>query len=244
MLFQQTIEKLRRLHLNGMARALEEIRANPQFQALGFEEIFTTAVDAQEQEQENRRFQRLLKAAKLKVNAVPEDINYKANRGLDRSVVATLLGCEWITQMQNLILTGLTGTGKTWLACAFGHQACRKGVRVFHTKLSRLLEDIEIARGDGSLPKLRGQLAKAHLLILDDWALTPLTPNGRHDLLDLVDDRVGSGSLLITSQLPVPKWHDWVGEPTLADAILDRLAHSAHRIELNGESLRKQPRKA
>lgn len=239
MLFQQSIEKLRRLHLNAMARFLEEIRANPEFQALGLEEIFSGAVDAQDQEQLNKRFLRLIKAAKFKVNAVPEDINYKVNRGLNRGVVASLLTCDWITQSQNLIITGLTGNGKTWLGCGFGHQACRKDLRVLYTKLSRLLEDIEVARGDGSLPKLRMQLAKVRLLILDDWGLVPLTAKSRHDLMDLVDDRAGSGSLLITSQLPVDKWHDWVGEPTLADAILDRLAHSAHRIELSGESMRK-----
>lgn len=239
MLFQQSIDKLNRMRLNAMARFLDEVRANPEFQALGAEDIISGAVDAQEQEDENRRFARLLKAAKLKVDAVPEDINYKANRNLDRRVVAALLTCDWIKQQQNLIITGLTGTGKTWLGCSFGHQACRKDLRVLYVKLSRLLEAIEIARGDGSLPRLRMQLAKLRLLILDDWGLAPLTPKGRHDLLDLVDDRAGSSSLLITSQFPVNKWHDWVGEPTLADAILDRLAHSAHRIELSGDSLRK-----
>jgi DNA replication protein DnaC len=151
----------------------------------------------------------------------------------------SLLTCDWIERNQCTLITGPTGVGKTWLACALGNQAARRGFPIQYHRMGRMLEELEIARGDGSLPTLRGRLGRVKLLILDDWGLSPLTPTMRQDLLEIIDDRLGSGALLITSQLPVSGWHEYIGEPTIADAILDRLVHSAHRIELRGESMRK-----
>ena len=196
-------------------------------------------MDAEIHDRENRRLKRLLKAAKFKVSACPEDIKYTTRRGLDRQVVTNLTTCDWIQKSLNTIITGPTGVGKTWLACALGQQAARKGFSVMYKRLSRLLEELEIAYGDGSLAKERAKIAKMDLLILDDWALAPVTARGRHELLEIVDDRIGTASIMITSQLPVDQWHEYIGEPTVADAILDRLVHRAHRIELRGESMRK-----
>lgn len=239
MLIQQTIEKLEGLKLHGMARWLEHQRSSASAQDLSFDEKVSLMIDAESDDREQRRLARLLKAAKLKNDACPENIDYRASRQLDRQVVANLLTCDWVEKSLNTILTGPTGVGKTWLACALAQQAARKGFSVLYTRLTRLLEDLEIAYGDGSLHQMRTRLSKVRLLILDDWALAPLSPRGRHELLEIVDDRVKKGSLLITSQLPIDQWHDYIGEPTVADAILDRIVHSSHKIELRGESMRK-----
>lgn len=239
MLIQQTIDQCRQLRLFGMANKLDEMRSNASLQELSFEERFGLCMDAEIHDREDRRLARLLRAAKLKDQACPEDVDYSVSRGLDRQVFANLITCDWITKSLNTIMTGPTGVGKTWLACALGHQAARKGFSVLYKRLSRLLEELEIAKGDGSLVKVRSKLAKTDLLILDDWALAPMTKRGRHELLELIDDRIGTGSILITSQLPVEQWHDYLSEPTVADAILDRLVHRAHRIELRGESMRR-----
>jgi len=239
MLRRQTMDGLKALRLHGMAKAIDEQSTNTATQELSFDERLGLLVNAEVHDRENRRLARLLKAAKFKVSACPEDINYKAHRGLDRQVMANLGTCDWVNKSLNTILTGPTGVGKTWIACALGQQAARKGLSVLYKRLSRLMEDLEIAYGDGSLAKERAKIAKTDLLILDDWALAPLTARGRHELLELIDDRIGTGSILITSQLPIEQWHDYIGEPTVADAILDRLVHRAHRIELHGESLRK-----
>ncbi|HFD33285.1 MAG TPA: AAA family ATPase [Gammaproteobacteria bacterium] len=239
MLLQDTLNKLQHLKLYGMNKALDEQRMNTSTQDMGFDDRLGLLIDAEIHDRDTRRLSRLLKAAKFKVDACVEDIDYRASRGLDRQVVATLSTCDWVQKSLNTIITGPTGVGKTWLGCAFGQQAARKGYTVIYKRLSRLLEELEIAYGDGSLAKLRAKIARVDLLILDDWALAPLTVRGRHELLELVDDRIRSGSILISSQLPIEQWHDYIGEPTIADAILDRLVHSAHRIDLMGESLRK-----
>ena len=236
---QQTLSALRELKLHGMAEALERQFGSPQLQEGGFDERFAMLVDAERVARDNRRLTRLLKQARLKLNACAEDIDYRASRGIDRHQVSSLLGCDWIMQHQNLIITGPTGAGKTWLACAFAHQAARRGLPVWYRRLPRLLEELEIAREAGNLPTLRTQLARAKLLVLDDWGVAPLGRRGRQDLLEVIDDRMNSGSVAITSQLPISEWHAYLGEPTIADAILDRIVHSAHRIQLQGESMRK-----
>lgn len=240
MLRQQIQDQLNNMRLRGMARAYEEQRANASLQAMSFEERLGFLINAQEHDDEQRRMERFLRDAKLKYpNAFPEDIDYVANRGLDRQLVVSLLDCDWIDRLQHVVITGPTGVGKTHLGCTFGHQAARKGKRVLYCRQSRHLEEIEVARADGTLPKLRARVGRMKLLILDDWGIAPLTPRARQDLLEIVEDRTSVGSLLITSQLPVEQWHDWIGEPTLADAILDRIVHRAHRIILRGESMRK-----
>lgn len=241
---QQLAEMLRRLGCHGMASAIEDMQANPAAQTMPVMDQMIHLAESELHSRDTKRLRRLIKAAKFKVQASPEDIDYRPSRSLDRQVVGHLVLCEWIKQLQHAILTGLTGVGKTWFACAIGMQACRQGIPVRYFRLARLLEDIEIARGDGSLPKFRTQLRRVPLVVLDDWGLSPLTAKGRHDLLEFVDDRCGEASLLITSQLPVDKWYDWIDEPTVADAILDRLLHSAHKIEFTGESMRKRKAKA
>lgn len=236
---QYTLSALRNLKLTGMADALERQFGQPPLQESSFEDRLDMLVDAERLARENRRLARLLKQAQLKIQAAPEDIDYRASRGLDKRQVSSLLGCEWILQQQNLIVLGPTGVGKTWLACAFAQQAARHGLPVLYCRLPRLLEELEVARETGGLLQRRSQLAKVKLLVLDDWGVAPITSRGRQDLMEIVDDRAGSGSLVITSQLPITEWHAYLGDPTIADAILDRIVHSAHRINLQGESMRK-----
>jgi DNA replication protein DnaC len=232
---------LRSLKLNAMAAALEQQRNTPAMQDLPFEDRLALLVDHERQAREARRVNRLLKAARLKAGeASIEDVDFRASRGLDRRQILSLASCDWVAKAQNLLLTGPTGVGKTWLACAFANQAARRGFAVMYRRLPRLLEEMQIAREDGSLFKLRQHMLKARVLVLDDWGVAPLTPQGRQDLLEIVDDRVRTLSTVITSQLPVDDWHAYLGEPTLADAILDRLVHAAHRIALRGESMRKR----
>lgn len=236
---QHTLNTLRELKLHGMVEALERQFQSPQLQESDFDERLAMLLDAERLARENRRLQRLLKQARLKITACAEDIDYRPARGLDRQQIKGLLDCGWVERHQNLIVTGPTGAGKTWLTCALAHQAARCGLRVAYRRLPRLLEDLDVAREAGTLPNLRAQLAKMKLLVLDDWGLTPLNRRGRQDLLEIIDDRVNTASTAITAQLPVAEWHAYLGEPTIADAILDRIVHSAHRIELKGESMRK-----
>jgi DNA replication protein DnaC len=242
MLTNPTIETLKSLKLHGMLEALEEQQQTPTVHALSFEERIALIVDRERLHRDNQRRTRLLRGAHLKVaEASIEDINYKAARGLDKRQIATLAGGEWIRRSQNLLVTGATGSGKTWLSCALAQQACRQGASVLYWRVPRLIEELRVSHGDGSYIKLLKSISKASLILLDDWGLTALSAQDRADLLEILDDRVNTGSTLIASQLPVDTWHAYLGEPTLADAILDRLVHHSHRIELKvpGESMRK-----
>jgi len=237
-----TIETLKALKLYGMLEALEQQQQTPAIQALSFEERFAALIDRERLHRDNQRRTRLLRGAHLKVAAASiEDINYKAARGLDKRQIAQLATGEWIRRTQNLLITGATGSGKTWIACALAQQTCRQGASVLYWRVPRLIEELRIAHGDGSYLKFLKTLSKAALIVLDDWALTALSNQDRADLLEILDDRVNTGSTLIASQLPVDKWHAYLGEPTLADAILDRIVHHSHRIELKipGESMRR-----
>jgi DNA replication protein DnaC len=240
MLKNQTVEALLRLKLFGMALGYEQQLEQPATHDLSFDERLALLVEREETERETRRQIRLLRLARLRQpSACVEDIDYRHPRGLERSRMAALVRCDFIRSRQNLHITGPTGTGKSWLACALGNQACRQGLSVRYERVPRLLETLRLARGDGSLPKKLQALAKIELLILDDFGLKPLAQMERHDLLEVIEDRHGLRSTLVTSQLPVKVWHDYLGEPTVADAILDRLLNNAHRLELRGESLRK-----
>lgn len=239
MLTHQTLEKLRSLRLTGMADALEQQHRHAQADELGFDERLGLLVDHEILHRENRRLGRLLKEARLRVNACLEDVDYRHPRGLKKPEVAQLAGCEWIERHHNLCLTGPTGTGKTWLACAIGTQACRQGLSARYVRQPRLLEALRMARADGSYPRFMTQLARTQLLIIDDWGIAPLTATQRGDLMEVIEERHGNQSTLIASQLPVEHWHDYIGEATLADAIMDRLLHNARRLVLKGESMRR-----
>lgn len=241
MMTQHTLTQLKALKLDGMARAFEDQLGTPMAVSLPFEERVGLLVDREIAWRDSKRLDRLLKAAKLKFpQACIEDIDYRPSRGLDQRLVAALAGGDWVRNAQNLILSGPTGVGKSWLACALGNQAARQGFSVFYIRTSRLFEELKIAHGDGSFGRRLIQIAKIDVLILDDWALSPLDQSARTDLLEVIDDRVGARSTLITSQLPVEHWHGYLNDPTLADAILDRLIHQAHKLALKGESLRKK----
>lgn len=239
MLIQQTREHLHTLRLTGMLQALDEQLSQPAMAELSFEERLAILVDREILYRENRRLERLLKAAKLRVGACVEDIDYRHPRGLEKPRMASLASLDWVRQSLNLCLTGPTGCGKTWLACAFGNEACRRGLSVRYLRLPRLFEMLRIAHGDGSYTKLMNQLLKTDLLILDDWGIQKVSAAQRNDLMEVIEDRHGRRSTLIASQLPTEYWHEYIGEATIADAILDRLLHGAHRLNLTGESMRK-----
>nr|VFK66813.1 MAG: DNA replication protein DnaC [Candidatus Kentron sp. UNK]VFK72232.1 MAG: DNA replication protein DnaC [Candidatus Kentron sp. UNK] len=235
------IAQLRALKLTGMAAALLLQWEQPAtYTDLSFEQRLGMLLDKEIMERENRRLTRLLQAAKFRTPACIEDTDYRHPRGLERAKMASLASCSWIAHHQNLLITGPTGSGKTWLACALGNQACRQGISVRYFRLPRLLEQLRIAHGDGSYPKLMAQLARFQLLLLDDWGIQKITAPQRSDLMELIEDRHGLCSTLIASQLPVDNWHEYIGEATLADAILDRLVHNAHRLPLQGESMRRR----
>lgn len=235
MLNEHTLDQLRGLRLDGMVRGIEEQAMSTATAALSFEERLTLVVQREITWRHDRRVARLLKAARLKVSsACIEDINWRASRSLDRALVASLATGNWLSHAQNLLITGATGSGKTWLACALAHQAIRCGYTVLYVRAARLFDDLQVAHGDGSFGRQLTQLAKLDLLVIDDFAISPMGPAERTDLLELLDDRVGARSTLITSQLPVKSWHTYLNDPTLADAILDRVVHSSHKIELKG----------
>ena len=239
MLNHPTHERLIALGLTGMARAMEEQCKQPDITALTFEERLGLMIDREAIERENKRLANRLKFAGLRQNAVVEDINLKATRGLDRTLLQKLIAGDWIDRKQNLIIIGPTGIGKSWLACALGHKACRDDRAVLYQRVPRLFDALALARGDGRHVRLLALLARVELLILDDWGLAPLMPDQGRDLLEIVDDRHNRGSIIITSQLPIEHWHEAIANPTIADAILDRLIHNAHRLLLDGPSMRK-----
>lgn len=240
MLKNQTIEVLRRLKLFGMVEGYERQLEQPATHDLSFDERLALLVEREETERDQRRQIRLLRLARLRqTDACVEDLDYRHPRGLERSRMASLVSCDFIRHRQNLHITGPTGTGKSWIACALGQSACRQGLSVRYERVSRLLESLRLSKGDGSYGKKLLALAKIELLILDDFGLKPLTQAEKHDLLELIEDRHGLRSTIVTSQLPIKVWHEYLGEPTVADAVLDRLLQNAHRLELRGESLRK-----
>ena len=244
MLTHPTLSQLDQLGLAGMAKAFEELQDNPEVKALDHTEWLGLLLDREVTQRKDRKLKSRLRAAKLRfAQACVEDLDLKATRGLDRRLMAELSACNWIREHHNLILTGPCGTGKTWLACALGQQAARSELCVLYHRIPRLFADLALAHGDGRHPRLFRALCRADLLILDDWGPEPMTASQRRDILEIVEERYGRGSTLVTSQIPVQQWFDVVGEPTLADAILDRLVHNAHKIELQGDSLRKLRKK-
>lgn len=239
MLIEQTLQGLKKLHLNGMINSLTQQMDQPELQMLSFEERIGLMIDREINERDNKRVTSLLRRAKLRQQACIEDIDYRHPRGLERKQIAQLITCDFIYHHHNVFITGPTGCGKSWIACALGQQACRQGLSVRYIRVARLLEDLRIAHADGSYAKFLNQLAKIDLIILDDFGLDHLAQADRRDLLEIIEDRHKLKSTLITSQLAVKHWHDYIGEPTLADAILDRLFFISYKLELKGGSMRK-----
>jgi DNA replication protein DnaC len=240
MLVHPLAERLRGLGLTAMADAFLEMQTTATADDLSREDWLGLLLEREATSRENKRLGRRLQRARLRQNAVVEDTDYRTPRGLDRALFQKLAGCEWIRASQHLVIAGPTGVGKSWLACALGHKACREGFSVVYRRASRLFAELATARGEGRLSRLIAALERIRLLIIDDWGPEPLTAEQRRDLLEIVDDRYEKGSLLITSQVPINRWHELVGNPTFGDAILDRIIHRAHRIELKGPSLRKR----
>lgn len=238
-MINQTVEKLYQMKLATMAEAFKELLEQPSTGDLSFEERFAMVVDREWTYRENRKLTKRLKAARLRLKATVEDIDYRQPRGLDKSVMRSLITGQWIKGHQNVIITGPTGIGKTYLSEALSDKACRDGFTAVNYRSTLLMKEMEIARGDGSYLKLLNRLAKFDILVIDDWVMEPLTDAERRDVLEIMEGRHGFKSTIITSQYPVTKWHERIGEPTTADAILDRIVHNAHRITLKGESMRK-----
>ncbi|MHC4894587.1 MAG: IS21-like element helper ATPase IstB [Planctomycetota bacterium] len=239
MLNTPTYEKLGAMRLTGMAQAWLDQEKDPEIAGLSFDERFALLVEAEALYRENRRLKRLMRQAKLRIaGACVEDLRCSSARGLERSLVRQLMTGRWLDESQNLLVTGKTGTGKTYVACALAQHACRSGRRAVYRRLTLLLEEMMQARASGTYAKLLNELSRARLLIIDDWGLAPLNETARRDLLEILDDRYNRASTVVTSQLGVKHWHEYIGEPTIADAILDRLVHNAYKIALQGPSLR------
>lgn len=240
MLTHPLLDKLRQLRCQGMLESLQEQLQQSSVQSLSFEDRVSLMVDREWWFRENNRIKRRLKDANLRQTASMEDIDYDPTRGLSKAVMQTLSSCGWVREHHNLLLIGPTGTGKSFIASALGHKACLEGFTVRYMRCPRLFQELAVAKGDGRYLKLIQQISKSQVLILDDWGVSPLEEGHRRDLLEILDDRHQCTSTIVTSQLPLKHWHDFIGDPTLADAILDRLIHNAHKLELKGESMRKK----
>jgi DNA replication protein DnaC len=240
MLTHPTLDQLKELRLTGMAEAFAELQEQPQAIELSHPEWLALLLDREASERTNKRLHRLLRAAKLReLQASVEDVDMRSKRHLDKALFQKLATCRWIRERRNLIITGPCGIGKTWLACALGQKACREDLPTLYRRVPRLFAELELGHGDGRFPRMFRALVRTKLLILDDWGPDRLSAQARRDLMEIVEDRYQAGSIIITSQLPVEAWHEVIGEPTFADAILDRIVHNAYRLELDGESLRK-----
>jgi DNA replication protein DnaC len=242
MLTDPTLDRLRQLRLDAFAATWQAQQQDPALTALAFDERLALLVEAECLAREHKRLQVALKEAKLRLSqACIEGIDYPARRELDKALVRQLATCRWVHEHHNVVVTGMTGTGKTYVACALAQQACRNGYRALYRRVPRLCEELTLAHADGSYLRLLARFARADVLVLDDWGLGGLRDQDRRDLLEILEDRTGTRSTLVTSQLPPAKWHDYVGDPTTADAICDRLLHPAHRLVLKGPSRRKEP---
>jgi DNA replication protein DnaC len=239
MLTEQTIEKLYHMKLNGMAEAFKEQLQQPAITDLSFQERFSLLVDRQWTWKEERRMRRLLSNARLKINACIEDIDYRAPRGVEKSLILQLASCDWIRHAHNVIITGPTGVGKSYLACALANRACRMGYSAFYIRIPKLFQDLAIGKADGSYTKIMNKISKSKVLVLDDLGLAPMSAQERRDLLEVIEDRHQLTSTIVAAQLPIELWHEHIRDPTIADAILDRLVHNAYKINLRGESMRK-----
>jgi DNA replication protein DnaC len=243
MMMNTTLNQLRELRLMGMLTALDEQLTQAGMSAVSFEERMALIVERELHWRHDKRRARLLKEAKLKYpQAAIEDIDTRAGRGLDRKAVMSLALGDWIDSGHSVLITGPTGAGKSWLACALAQHACRRGRSAFYQRVPRLSEELRIRHGNGTFGKWLIQLAKTDVLLLDDWGMAGLDNQARADLLEIIDDRAASKATIITSQLPIEHWHAWVGDATIADAILDRLMQRNHRFTLTGESLRQKPK--
>ncbi len=241
MLTEPTMEKLKAMRLETLGATWAEQQKNPEVQKLSFDERLGLLIDAEWLHRENKRLGRALKEAKLRIgNACVEDIDYPPKRELEKATIRQLATCRWVAEHQNVVITGMTGTGKTYVACALAQQACRKGYRAIYRRATRLNDELTLAHADGTYALTLARLARADVLVIDDWGLAPPKDQERRDLLEIVEDRYGTRSTIITSQVPPSKWHDHIGDPTVADAVCDRLLHNAHRLVLKGPSRRKE----
>ena len=244
MLTEPTMEKMKTMRLDGMAAAWLEQHQQPNAAALSFDERLGLLVDAEWMHRENKRMGRALREAKLRLTqACVEDIDYPARRELDKAVMRQLASCRWVQEHQAILITGATGVGKSYVACALAHQACRKGYRAVYRRASRLFDEMKLARADGTYPRALARLARIDVLVIDDFAVAPVTDAQRADLLEILEDRYATRATVVTSQLPPAQWHDYLADPTLADAICDRLLNNAHRVVLKGPSRRKEENK-
>ena len=240
MLAHPTLDQLHALGLHGLAKGFKDLEHKPEARGLEHAEWLGLLLEYETTLRRQKQFETRARAAKLRRGASVEDVDYQSPRGLDRALFLKLSTCDWIAERRNLLVTGACGLGKSWLACALGYKACRENIAVLYTRVPRLFADLAVARGGPGYARLLRTLARVKLLILDDWGPEALNADQARDLLEIVEDRYDRGSIIITSQVPVARWHDLIGIPTLADAILDRVIHNAYRIELTGESLRKR----